>query len=287
MMRRRILVLLACSLFLAFCEQTEASQLTLPKFGTDFMGTAEHTVESGVELIREYPHRWLWIEPYEPGSPEIDNLSISPSDCHREIVLDNESVKHYFDWGYPDRRIFPILSAGKEIYFSTHATHTWASTEECINFLLDKMDEDPEIYLRVNCPLKDAEAVKQFKFFIRRYVERFDNDGIDDINLTCICDFYKYNCPGNPQDYNKAVRFWQLGAEYDSYDGYFHGTPEEYLEEFEAFSDAVRAEDPNALIVSNGLATSPAWTKGHLEYNGSFHAGLAFSRLMMLYNTLI
>jgi hypothetical protein len=242
----------------------------LPKFGTDFSGTIQSTKESGVELIREYPHRWGSIEPYEPDSKQIvPNLV---NNCHKEIVIDRHGKKHFFDWTYPDIRAARALAAGKTLYFSIHETNRWGSDEACVKYVTDVLKN-----INVNCPMKDEQSLNHFRFFVRRFVERFDNDGVDDIDLNCISKrAKKFKRLKNPQKLNQAVKFWQLGAEYDSYDNYYHGTPEEYLIVWKTFSETVRSENPNALIVSNGIAQSPAQIK-KWEQHGKLPAGLTFA----------
>lgn len=202
-------------------------------------------------MTRQYPNAWYRIEPYAPASNQA--LSAQADSCQKEIVADSKGRKHFFNWSIADKQAVAGYLAGVAGYISTHETTSWASDTACLSY--------NETFIKrtaLNCPLKDAQAVEDFKFFITRMVDRYDADGKNDVSLTCICNDEQAGvasvCPKDPDSLKRSIDLWQLGAEYNSIDSYWHGTTEEYLVGWRAFVEAVRAENKNALIVSNGLA---------------------------------
>ena len=231
----------------------------LPRFGIDLayrnLGILE---EAGIEMYRSYPIKWNHIEPYEPGSSVISSSLITKPE-RQEVVSDENGALHFFDWTRTDDEA--ELYHGEEadrgivLFFSMHGTSPWASKPECAR---RKWDEETGELLdaAVNCPLKDAESEEHFRFYIGRFVERYDNDGVDDM-------------PG----LQRAVDYWQLGAEYNS-NTYWDGTNQEYLTEWRAFAEVLRSTSETAWIISNGI--SNVHGMGDVIHEGGFHAGLAF-----------
>lgn len=240
-------------------SSTSPREDLLPRFGIDLAyGNVGLLEEAGIEMYRSYPIKWNHLEPYEPGSDNISSSLITKPD-RQEIVSDENGALHFFDWTRTDEDA--QLYHGEEaergivLFFSIHGTTPWASKTECA-----RKKWDPEtgevLDAAVNCPLKDEEAVERFKFFIDRLIERYDNDGLDDMpNL------------------QRSVDFWQFGAEYNS-DRYWDGTNQEYLTALRAFADALRPVSETAWIVSNGI--SSVHGMGDVIHEGAFHAGLAF-----------
>ncbi len=231
----------------------------LPPFAIDLAyKNIDALDEAGIEISRLYPIHWYFIELYEPGSPKIQPSIIHHPE-HEEIVYDANNMKHFFNWTYIDEKVelYHGTQVNKNIvlFFNTHETSPWASEIECVKKRWDEVTKEL-INEKLNCPLKNGAALNNFTFYVKRLIERYDNDNIDDMT-----------------GLEKAVDFWQLGAEYNGF--YWGGTNEEYLESWTAFTGALRGASDTAIIVSNGIS-GIFHEMPNMIYNGVFHAGLTF-----------
>ena len=96
-----------------------------------------------------------------------------------------------------------------------------------------------ELKIKVGKPCNMAD----YRDFIKKFVERYDGDGIEDM-------------PG----LRYPVKYWEIMNE-PGLQGrdpselkFFHGTPEEYLEILKASYSAIKEADPEAKVVMGGMA---------------------------------
>ena len=231
----------------------------MPRFGIDLARDNISLVkEAGFDIVRDYPVNWHAIELYKPGSKKIKS-SLVKDPKHQEILKDEKGILHFFDWSRTDRtaELFCGSQSGGEfeVFFSIHETNWWSMSRSERKYDLKRGRNLKRDWYY---PLKDQAAVEHFKFFVKRFVERYDNDGVDDMS-----------------NLRKPVNYWQLGAEYNSL--FWKGSADEYLIGWKAFADSVRSANPNALIVANGLSFVPH------EPLPKDNAGKIFTRLYKKY----
>lgn len=97
-------------------------------------------------------------------------------------------------------------------------------------------------------PLKDFNVVikklpkdiEKYQSFLKKVVEKFDGDGIDD-------------APGSP-----IVKYWQIENELD---GFWRDTPRNYAFLVKTSYRAIKESDPSAKIVLGGIATPEGYNK--------------------------
>jgi len=98
----------------------------------------------------------------------------------------------------------------------------------------------------------DMEAYKEF---LQRLVERYDNDGIDDMSGLLY-----------------PIRHWEIGNEVDK-DG-FQGSAEDYFEMLKAAYATIKEADPDAKVLISALTLPPAeWVRSDFDTVKLFELG--------------
>ncbi len=129
--------------------------------------------------------------------------------------------KHVYNWTWPDQLILEYQRAGFHhfhIYVKAHCR--WGSSK-------------PIPLVATPSFLPKAEYMDDYAAFVRALVERYDNDGHDDV-------------PGLLY----PVEYWEIEAEWGTF---WPGTAEEYLQLLKVAHSAVKSANPKAKVILIGF----------------------------------
>lgn len=193
---------------------------------------------------------------------------------HPFIWNDIEKEKGEFDWTITDERLIGLKD--KENYFGVNQGEEYhlAMIWPYANWDQDACHQDPKYLatghlkeskedLKIGAPC-DIEA---YSNFLKKVVERYDGDGIDDM-------------PG----LKTPINYWEIMNEPEMQGGsiggagedlkFFVGTPEEYLEILKASYETIKKADPEAKVAHAGMAGVPSMDKKFQNFwNPVFEAG--------------
>lgn len=120
--------------------------------------------------------------------------------------------------------------------------HIVANLQPFANWDQEKCHQDLPVFSGEGSPGTKGKPcdMEMYRNFLTRLVERYDGDGVDDM-------------PG----LIFPIKHWEVMNEPELNDGvvvYFQGTPAEYFETLQVTYEAVKAADPEALVVQGGMA---------------------------------
>lgn len=156
------------------------------------------------------------------------------------------SGKNRWDWNPFDRHLRSMAEQGYGIVGMLLTTPRWARVSDCAA----RMERYASVGVRAAdfwCPPAD---MNDFADYVRKVVERYDGDGIDD-------------APGSPR-----IAVWQIGNEPNAWETW-PGTPAEYGALLVAGYQAAKQADPSAVVVSGGLYVfDGGWNDGRGHRDG-------------------
>lgn len=142
-----------------------------------------------------------------------------------------------YDWSRTDRAVKEAQGHGFNLIVTLWPYAEWDQSRCRTPLPEDRAREFRELG-RYRGPPCDLEAYREF---VRRAVERYDGDGVDDM-------------PG----LKYPVRYWEVSNEPSMQEEltFFTGTPPDYFEILRATHGAVEAADPDATVVQGGAASA-------------------------------
>lgn len=156
------------------------------------------------------------------------------------------SRKGVWDWNPFDRHIRSMAEQGYGIVGMLLTTPRWARVSDCAA----RMERYASVGVRAAdfwCPPAD---LNDFADYVRKVVERYDGDGIDD-------------AAGSPR-----IAVWQIGNEPNAWETW-PGTPAEYGALLVAGYQAIKQADPSATVVTAGLYVfDGGWNDGRGHRDG-------------------
>jgi len=252
-------------------EIPQAAPRALPQFGMNNPHPYwEEAAECGVTLAKKLPHEWSGIEPFRPLAGDrrrftIDDFGLGdlPSkyqpflEKHFRTTLarlkgqpvdwqqDSRGRWHAFFWHATDRYVREAQQHGIDVTFLMHMRTLWASNPRGLAHAFERRDTKGA-HLSPTRPEADADL----QFFIQCMVERYGTG------------------PNAMPGLKRPVLLWCDGNEYDRRP-FFLGSPEDHLRMWRAFSSGVRAGNPDALVLSNGIADVRDIRKGRCTSHAS------------------
>lgn len=156
------------------------------------------------------------------------------------------SRKGGWDWNPFDKQLRSMAEQGYGIVGMLLTTPRWARVNDC-SARIQRYAAQGVHVADYWCPPAD---LNDFADYVRKVVERYDGDGIDD-------------APGSPR-----IAAWQIWNEPNAWETW-PGTPAEYGALLVAGYQAVKQADPTALVVTGGLYVfDGGWNDGRGHRDG-------------------